>query len=114
MIIQRAKSEELVDKIDNMWYSYLVSFPADAQRTKIEIKERLKPIIENGFKREIFYATDSNTQELQTIGVYHINQNFPFCYGEYIWTKNSVQNNLNGTNIHFSCIDFFIKPSPTI
>ncbi len=106
MIIHRAKSEELVSKIDEMWDSYLVSFPPDTQRTKIEMTERLKPQIEKGFKREIFYGLDDDNVSLQTIGVYHINQNFPFCYGEYIWTKNDIQNQSNGTNIHFAIIDF--------
>jgi hypothetical protein len=106
MIIHRAISEELVSKIDEMWGSYLVSFPPDAQRTKVEMIERLKPQIEKGFKREIFCGLGEDNKDLQTIGIYHVNQNFPFCYGEYIWTKNDLQNKSNGSKLHFACIDY--------
>lgn len=106
--IKRADNDLLSQKIDEMWESYLISFPPNAQRTKNEMTERLKPNVEKGFKREIFYILDEN-REVQTIGLYHINQNFRFCYGEYIWTKKGSRNQLNGRNIHFACIDYLKK-----
>lgn len=104
MKVKRVEGTEVSDRIDQMWDSYLVSFPEDAKRTKEEMEERVQKGSENGYTREIFFIENDST-ELETVGIYHINENLPFCYGEYIWSNSKIRSRQNGENTHKACID---------
>jgi len=107
-----ARKDDLAKHIDYLWPSFLDSFPPQSRRTKEEMYHRLIPGKTSEMDRILFYATEKNENSDSHIslpvalGVYHIDREVPFCYGEYVWTVPETRKRKVGTLLHAHVIKY--------